>query len=78
MGWAEERASEIVDQMRSERPSLTIGRQEEIIASALQRVADECAESLWERVTREEYGHAKAAVTLDIEAIRARFPKEER
>lgn len=26
---------------------------------------------LWECVGREEYGHAKAAVTLDIEAIRA-------
>lgn len=39
MGWAEERASEIVEQMRSERPSLTIGRQEEIIAAALQKVA---------------------------------------
>lgn len=78
MGWAEERASKIVDQMRGERPSLTIGRQEEIIAAALQKVADECADTLWERVGREQYGHAKAAVALDIEAIRARFPKEGR
>ena len=46
------------------------------IAAELQRVADECVEVLWERSSDEQYGHAKAAVMLDIEAIEARFPKE--
>jgi len=35
--------------------------------------------ALWERIEREEYGHAKAAVALDIEAIKAiaATPEEE-
>lgn len=31
----------------------------------------ECIAALWKRTEREEYGHAKAAVTLDIEALEA-------
>jgi len=34
----------------------------------------ECIEALYGRVEREEYGHAKAAVALDIEALRALLP----
>ena len=30
---------------------------------------EKCIEILWERTGREEYGHAKAAVTLDIAAL---------
>ena len=67
--WADERADAVVN---------SIGYREDpgaAIAEALQQVADECVDVLWGRVGREEYGHAKAAVTLDIEAIRARFPR---
>lgn len=40
------------------------------IALAKAEALEEAIERLWERVGCEEYGHAKAAVTLDIEAIR--------
>lgn len=58
------------------------------VAEELMRVQRETAkeifkrviDALWERTRREEYGHAKAAVTLDIEAvetIRAAYGIEE-
>lgn len=69
--WAKDRASEVVNSVGFTKDA------EAAIAEALQQVADECVDMLWGRVGREGYGHAKAAVTLDIEAIRARFPREE-
>jgi len=41
------------------------------VAAARAEALQEAEAALWERVGREEYGHAKAAVTLDIDAIRA-------
>jgi len=36
----------------------------------VRRALEDAIQVLWERVEREEYGHAKAAVALDIEALR--------
>ena len=63
-------------------PVVTIGNIDKVraahardLAAAFKRGQEEmreaAVEALWERVGREEYGHAKAAVTLDIEAVRA-------
>jgi hypothetical protein len=41
----------------------------EVKRQARESTIDECIEVLQGRVTREEYGHAKAAVCLDIEAL---------
>jgi hypothetical protein len=45
---------------------------DDFAAEAVEREREEILELLWERQKNEEYGHAKAAVMLDIEAIRAR------
>ena len=67
---AERLAQEIHDAGWSDNfeplPNLKAG-----LLSAMSLALEAAAEALWERVGREEYGHAKAAVTLDIEAIRA-------
>jgi hypothetical protein len=43
-----------------------------------ERTLAEVEAALWERVGREEYGHAKAAVTLDIEVVRALAARTEK
>jgi hypothetical protein len=47
---------------------------EQFAATRERAVVERVLEILWNRVAREEYGHAKAAVTLCIEAVRAAFP----
>ena len=41
------------------------------LAAQRRETIEECIAKLWERMGREEYGHAKAAVALDIEALKS-------